>query len=273
MSSYHTSFKYLNKNSNTDFSMNILSFDPDNGSQDTFLGMDSVFTENYDGTKRYDYSAKYNSVASIVISLVKNNYEDLSTIELRALYKWLSGAKNSSWLDLYNGDNIDYSFLGKFTKIEAYKLDARTIGVTVTFESVSPWAYSPIQTETIQVDGTISKTINNLSDDLYTYVYPKIVYTNTSNAVSGTSDFFSILNAATQDTTKLTGIVSNEVVTMDSNQIIYSNVNAKLYGDNFNMKWFKLVSGNNVLTINGVGTMVITYRYPIKIGDCAIDLN
>ena len=53
----------------------------------------------------------------------------------------------------------------------------------------------------------------------------------------------------------------------------------KVFGDNFNFVWPRLVPGINRFTIEGNvkgsedGTMQFTYRYPMKIGDCAMDTD
>ena len=76
MSSYHDSFTYKKKNSFTDMNLIISSFEPDEGFTETFLSMDPVYEDNFDGTKQYSYGAKYNSKANIAITLVKKDYSD-----------------------------------------------------------------------------------------------------------------------------------------------------------------------------------------------------
>jgi hypothetical protein len=142
MASYHSSFSYNDKNSAKNYGLIITSFEPDNGFVDSFLAMDNVSDDYYDGTKKYNYGAKYNTQASIQITLIKRDGSDMTLNEFRAYSRWLTGAHVDSWLDMYVGDMFVYSFLGKFTNLEQYKLDGRTVGIRMTFSSVSPWAYS-----------------------------------------------------------------------------------------------------------------------------------
>lgn len=154
MSSYHDSFTYKNKNSFTDMNLIISSFEPDDGFMDTFLSMDPVFEESFDGSKIFSYGAKYNTQAKINITLVKKDGSDFSIQEFRNCARWLTGARTDSWMDMYigplgvddNNDNIDdnivYSFLGKVTNLQQRKLDGRTVGLQVEFSSVAPWAFS-----------------------------------------------------------------------------------------------------------------------------------
>ena len=123
----------------------IASFEPDNGFTDTFLSMDSVYEDNYSGTRRFSYGAKYNTVANIDITVIKQDGSDFSTQEFRQYAQWTTGARTDSWLDMYAGDQFVYSFLGKFINLQHYRLDARTVGLKLTFESVAPWAFSAKQ--------------------------------------------------------------------------------------------------------------------------------
>jgi hypothetical protein len=111
MASYHTSLSYLGKNS-ADEGYIITSFEPDDGFKDAFLDMDQIIEDYYDGTKKFLYGTRYNSTAVISITLVKMDGTDWSVNDNRKALKWLTGARTASWLDLYQGDNIKYSFLG-----------------------------------------------------------------------------------------------------------------------------------------------------------------
>lgn len=144
MSSYHSSFSYRDKNS-LDEGLIIVSFEPDVGFMDSFLAMENVSDDYYDGTKRFDYNSKYSSQSEIQITLIKKDGTDMTINDFRSYARWLTGARVNSWLDMYVGSTVVYSFLGKFLNFEQYKYDSRTVGIRLTFSSVSPWAYSPEQ--------------------------------------------------------------------------------------------------------------------------------
>lgn len=356
MSSYHSYFTYRDYSS-IGKGLIICAFDADVGNTSAFLGMDSVYDDNAYTGVRYDYGAKYNEVANIRITLITFDGSDFSVERFRDVARWLSGATKSSWLDLYEGHALAYSFFCKCVNIEHYKLDGRTIGITATFESVSPWAYSPLQTITRQVVNRSLEeykdsweqresykelaevlagaekhgwpiVINNLSDERYSYLYPNIEFSNklvykftgdgetdkfvlrhrvpniTSVTVGGNEvdDYFYkegviifkeppthdapicinghfgetpllILNKTTGEFTAIYNIAVDETITINSNQIIHSNKNSRIFGDDFNFVWPRLVYGDNVITTAGTGTLKITYRYPVKIGDCVINVN
>lgn len=165
MSSYHDSFTYKNRNSLKDMKLIIASFDPDNGFIDSFLSMESIYEDNAFGTRRFSYGAKYNSVATIDITVIKNDGTEFSMSEFRAIAQWITGARTDSWLDMYIDNEIVYSFLGKFIDLQPYRSDSRTAGLKLTFESVAPWAYSGPQT--VDVNFGQQLYVNN---DGYLYV-------------------------------------------------------------------------------------------------------
>ena len=153
MSSYHDSFDYRGKNSFTDMNLIISSFEPDDGFTETFLSMDPVYEESFDGSKIFSYGARYNTQAKINITLIKKDQSDFTMKEFRDCARWLTGARTDSWLEMFVGpsrdakgnklnENIVYSFLGKITDLQQYKLDGRTVGFQIVFSSVAPWAFS-----------------------------------------------------------------------------------------------------------------------------------
>jgi hypothetical protein len=332
MSSYHTSFTYKDKNS-WDEGLIIAAFEPDNGFRDSFLSMDNISDDYYDGTKRFDYGSKYNTSAEIQITLIKKHDADMSLKEFRNYAKWLTGAKTNSWLDMYVGDHFAYAFLGKFTNFEQYKLDGRTIGIRLTFSSLSPWAFSAPQVfdcdigqeldlleennEAIVVkksaeyvpfgiddngvlcanaldensyfivdekgvayiDTSYRTIINNKSDDLYTYIDLDIDYINKNS-----TEVF-IKNNTLNEETVIKALDTNEIISISAKQFIVSyslndkgervqNVH-KIFGDDFNFVWPRLAPGENDFEVygSGHGKAQFTYRYPMKIGDCTIDID
>lgn len=269
MAVYQKHFNYQNK-SNTDFGLYVVTFSPDNGESESYLSMESIYTDNYNGTMRYDYGAKYDATTMLYITMIKDNYSDFSQTELRQILNWLTGLRQVSWLDLYkdDSDEISFSFLGRVTDVKLQKMDARVIGLKVEFTSVSPWAYSGIRQYDLSLDGSeLLYPILNASDEDSVYVYPKIVFTN-KNA----NGSLQLLNITTNKITTLKNLAMNEIVTMDSNKIIYSDNSSKIFGEDFNYQWLCFVQGYNYLKITGTGHLVIEYRDIFKVAE-AFDGN
>ena len=317
MSSYHSGFSYLDKNS-TDEGFIIASFEADSGFVDTFLGMDQITTDSYDGTKKNMYGAKYNTTATISITLIKADNSDFSVADNRRVLRWLTGNRQASWLDLYCGKNFAYSFLCSPTATQQYKMDGRVVGIKIDFTSLTPWAYSApqhfsgyigegmleINTEDVVYKGGDeamlgvdengvlyndendetkffgmdengymdsselgSMYIDNQTDDLYTYINLDVQYQN------GTCTTMSIINSTLDEKTVINNVSAYENISLSSGQFIISDIPNKIFGDSFNFVWPRLCPGINIISIDGDGKGYVefTYRYPIKIGDCAID--
>lgn len=313
MSSYHSSFRYLNKDSMKNFKWIIAHFDADSGETDSFLSQEQVFSDTYRGTHRILYGTKWNAVATIKITVIKQDGTDFSVSECREAYRWLTGNPNASWLDLCVGDDIKYSFLVTVQDIKLQKMDARTVGLNIYFESISPWAYSSVQTlscsfgqtlsvdsgvlyetsetdafmvdssgvvsndnvlsvtedGTLYIDNSVVLNIDNATDDLYTPVYLNTVFTNKN------SDYVSIRNATTGEETIIRNMSKNETITLSAEQFIISDIPGKIFGNTFNFVWPRLRPGENrfVISGSGCGAVDFSYRYPIKIGDCVIDID
>lgn len=318
MLSYFPSFQYMGLNSLKDKKLIVVAFDADQGEHETFLSMDCIYTEKADGTRRLDYGAKFNSVATIKISVIKANHKDFTVAEVRDFLRWTTGIRKNSYLDLMVGNKIKYSFLGRVTNAYQQKLDARTVGLSIEFTSVSPWAYSPLQTIScsfgqdlflvddgvvtkgqdvallnvdnksvlyngtdggvgifnitddgiVNIDNSVRLYIDNQSDDLYTYVNLNTKFVNDN------SDYISIKNNTIGEETIIEDMLQNEVIQLSAEQFIVSDVPyRKNFGSTFNFIWPRLAPGINEIVISGSGKghVEFTYRYPVKIGDCAID--
>lgn len=269
MSVYHNSFTYLGTNSLTDKNWIIAHFDPDSGETDSYLTKEQIYSDSYDGTRRILYGNKYSTVATPVITVLKQDGSDFSLEDLRQAYKWLTGNPSSSWMDFYMGDEVKYRLLCTIQDVKPYKMDARTVGLSIYCESLSPWAYSSPQIVSQALTGEETIYIDNQSDDLYTYTYLNTVYENTNG------DSLKIVNKTLNDeTTEIyNGIAINEKVTLSDGMTITSDKDGKVFGSSFNFTFPRLKAGINELVVTGKGNITFEYIHCIKMGDMAVTLN
>ena len=331
MSSYHSSFTYLNKNSAEEGFM-LASFEPDDGFVDTFLDTEQVTDDSYDGVRKFYYGNKYTNKATISITLVKLDGSDFSVADNRKILRWLTGCRTTSYLDLYEGDTFVYSFVGNFTSMQQYKMDARILGIRATFTSTYPWAWSAQQPESnrefdcyigeesLEMDSNgvlykggsnpylntntdgmlfngdvvsgktfnisdngilyndvqVETTLKNESDDLYSYINLDVVYVNEVGVTNENGAELIIENVTTGECTHITNISQGEEIKLAAGQFIISSIPNKIFGDSFNFVWPRMVPGvDNKFVINGTGkgSVKFSYRYPIKVGDCAVDVD
>ena len=330
MAIYHPKISFHGQ-TNYDLELIVSTFNPDNGEVDSYLDMEPVYTDSYDGTIRTDYGAKYKSVATPSITFIEVNGSDINPYKVRNVLRWLTGSRKNSWMDVCDKDGeIVCSYLGRFTDVKLQKEDARVIGIVAYFTSVSPWAYSKVQSPVVvNVNGETEFAIDNLSDDLYSYVYPKISFKNGKNQnkfsitnstiVEGNAvehfigngekkeykldNYFYNDSSVTIDGNKTTqykynkdtgnlefdiapfsgsmievnskirnrssfnNLQQEEVITIDNNFVAYSDNDKRIFDDDFNFVFPRLIPGTNKFFADGVGTLTLEFRYPMKVAD------
>ena len=330
MAIYHPKISFHGQ-TNYDLELIVSTFNPDNGEVDSYLDMEPVYTDSYDGTIRTDYGAKYKSVATPSITFIEVNGSDINPYKVRNVLRWLTGSRKNSWMDVCDKDGeIVCSYLGRFTDVKLQKEDARVIGIVAYFTSVSPWAYSKVQSPVvINVNGETEFAIDNLSDDLYSYVYPKVSFKNGKNQnrfsitnstiVEGNAiehfigdgekkeykldNYFYNDGSVTIDGNKIiqykynkdtgnlefdiapsrgslieinskirnrasfSNLQQEEVITIDNNFVVYSDNDKRIFDDDFNFVFPRLIPGTNKFFADGVGTLTLEFRYPMKVAD------
>lgn len=268
MSSYHTSFTYLNKNSYDDFKLQIVHFEGgDSGEVDSYLSQEAVYADSPRGTKRTMYGTKYNSVALLQITVMRPDGAEFGIEKTRELNRWLTGSNKYSWMDLYVGDEVKYRMHCFIQDVKPYKIDSRIIGFVITAESSSPWCYSNLQTISQTITGDEILQINNHSDDLYTFTDMRTVFKNS------TGSSLTITNNTVGETTIINKLTANEVITLSENMFITSDKQTRIFGNDFNYVWPKLKAGMNDFSISGDGSISFEYIYAMKVTDCVGDLN
>ena len=330
MAIYHPKISFHGQ-TNYDLELIVSTFNPDNGEVDSYLDMEPVYTDSYDGTIRTDYGAKYKSVATPSITFIEVNGSDINPYKVRNVLRWLTGSRKNSWMDVCDKDGeIVCSYLGRFTDVKLQKEDARVIGIVAYFTSVSPWAYSKVQSPVVvNVNGETEFAIDNLSDDLYSYVYPKVSFKNGKNQnrfsitnstiVEGNAiehfigdgekkeykldNYFYNDSSVTIDGNKIiqykynkdtgnlefdiapsrgslieinskirnrasfSNLQQEEVITIDNNFVVYSDNDKRIFDDDFNFVFPRLIPGINRFFADGVGLLTLEFRYPMKVAD------
>ncbi len=139
-----------------------VSFDSDDGETSSFLSREAIASESYKGDFRHIHNYKWNEVFSPKFTFVKKDFSDFNKSELRRLYTWLTSKPTADFITVYYDDSevISWEALGGFIECSAYKIaNNRTVGVVATFESVSPFAFSPLQIITKDVSKEIDTTM------------------------------------------------------------------------------------------------------------------
>ena len=100
---YHPKIEFRNR-SNYDEKLIVSTFNPDSGETDTYLTMEPVYSESYDGAMRTDYGAKYTDVAKPSVTFIDIDGEDIQPYKVRSVLRWLTGSRQNAWMNVYNVD-------------------------------------------------------------------------------------------------------------------------------------------------------------------------
>lgn len=260
---YQPKIEFKGRN-NYDEQLIVATFNPDSGETDSYLTMEPVYTESYDGSMRTDYGAKYNDVAKPSVTFVDPDGEDIQPYKVRSILRWLTGSRQNAWLNVYNRDDeISFSYLGRFTDVKLQKMDARVVGICAYFTANNPWAYSEVQRVPMNVNGQdIKFNIQNDSDDIYSCIYPYMTFKNKNNGAS-----FSLKNTTLGTETIFKNLQQDELVTINNNFVVYSDNDKRIFDDDFNFVFPALAAGVNQFKVTGNGELVIKFRYPMKVAD------
>lgn len=178
-----------NKMSSLEFDLwTECAFDSDNGDTETHLSREAIISESYDGTLNRAHGYKWNESFTFTITFIKQNYGDFTPQENRAILKWLTSSKNASFIDIYADDSevVSWSALGNFINVSQYKLaNGRIVGYVAEWESVTPWALSPLRTVTKDVSNPADNaiTIKVDTDEPESAIYPRITIQQNSTFV------------------------------------------------------------------------------------------
>lgn len=164
-----------------------LSFDSDDGEVSTYLSREAVASETHRGDFKRVSSYKYSEVLAPTITFIDKDFGEFDFDRQRRILKWITSKDTASFLTIYHDDSevISYEILGGFTEIQTYKTgNGRVVGFTATFESISPFAFSPLYTLTKNVASPSDNkiTINLETDDLMP-VYPRITIQQSDNII------------------------------------------------------------------------------------------
>ena len=153
-----------------------VAFDSDHGESDSFLNREAIASESHNGHFKRVHNYKYGDVFAPTFTFIKRGFGNFSFEEQRKILSWLTSKSTASFLTVYYDDSevVSFELLGAFTDIKTYKLaNGRTVGFTAVFESVTPWALSPIKTTVLDVSNQ-SVEIELSLDEPETPIYPYI---------------------------------------------------------------------------------------------------
>ena len=261
---YGKSFSY-NNISSEDYDLRILNFET-GGLKDGPAGGDSAIYQKwiYRRSKPLFYGRTRNVPLEFDLTIGSENA--ISGDMRHLIESWLVGRNNYLPLQIAQSDIDGIIFNVIFTKSNNKYIGNLNYAMTLHAQCDAPWGFSYPQTLTKSYvgDEIYNETFyfyNDSADD--DYLYPTISFTT-----SGIGTSFSLTNNTDNSRVfSFSDISAGETIDVDcSNQIISSDTGL-LRMDKFNRKFFRLLQGDNSLTLTGsVTNFEMTYQFAKEVG-------
>lgn len=185
--------------------------------------------------------------------------EEFSTEETRRLVRWLFGKSGYEWLQLCDLDYKDIYYRLIFTDIRPVAAGGKTVGFTLYAECDSPFAWSAEKVFLYKSlpDVVTTYLIANEADDC-DYIYPDLellCYSNTDISIINESD-------NNREMRWNNTPVSVQPIKIDGKNRV-CRLTDGLSMDNFNFEFFRLVPGDNVISLQGAFEARFSFREPV----------
>lgn len=182
--------------------------------------------------------------------------------EIETIAAWLTGHNKRKWLAIIQDDMESFRYKCFISELQLITYGDMPWAFSCKVSCDSPFAYSVPEEYPFTVDGEEQFRLFNRSS--YNGFYrPKIEISMNSG------DSISIQNLSDRNRTfKFTGLPGGKslVIYVDNkNQVITNNMDLNLY-PYFNMKFMRLVRGDNILKISGNATVKFICEFPVNIG-------
>ena len=186
-------FTFVNKKLSNFGSFKTVDFD--DGNSEIMLGLSREMEMGSTNTYRIEanyYGDKWSDVLQFEIHLIKDpclytSQEDMkfSKEEIRQIARWLTSPRYPQWVKFEydeEDDNKVKNYKVWFNNIEAWTVGGVVYGLRLFVSCTTPFGYTDeISSSYVNNGGYRNVTINNDSDELESYCYPKITINPNNN--------------------------------------------------------------------------------------------
>jgi len=212
-------------------------------------------------------SAQYSKKLEFEITIIKHCPVGYFTeYEIRDVLRHLTGMPYYQWSQLLT-DNPEENlyYFCRTTSAAFQKISGRVVGIILTMECDSPYAWSREYTYSYDIESDKTLVFYNNSDEFYDDYYPLVKITP-----NDTIEKLTITNITDNNREiVLLNISANETITMDSaKQMLSTTDEDKLLfiNDNFNFNWISFAPGRNELHFDQAVHVEFICRFPRKVG-------
>lgn len=247
------------------YDLRIADFDT-GGDVDSPAGSEMTIYEKYifRKSKAFYFGRSMNSPLEFDITLMSKS--PIDGVTRSAIQKLFLGQPTYKNFQIVQDDIADAVLEVLFTSATNKYIGNVQYGITLHGHCSSPWAHTFPKTKTYTFGGN---NVVNYDFSLYNdstdndYIFPLSVFT-----LNSVGNSFQLTNITDNNRIFLfTGLLPNEIITVDNfRQTVSSSTGLKRL-TNFNKHFFRLVPGNNELNVQaGIGTLTLTYSPTRNIG-------
>lgn len=200
------------------------------------------------------FGVNYHS-SPLQFKLIFGSMNPLDRYEIESISLWLTGHQDYCWLQICQPDLEHVQFRSIITQLTPITDGWLPYAFEATVICDCPYAYGFPFEYRYDIDKTANILFRNNSS-VREYIKPTLTYTSNYNGV------LSIVNHNDNEREfRLANIPSSTCVIIDNDHGIIQETAGKtnLYSG-FNLNFFRLVHGDNNLTISGNGTLIISGR-------------
>ena len=165
-----------------------VAMDSDNGEVSAYLNREAVASESHDGRYKRIHSFRYTETFAPKFTFIKSNFGDFTMEEVRVVLKWLTSKDTTALLETYYDDSnvVSWASIGGFVEPQTHKLaNNRTVAITATWDSISPFALSDLYNHTKTISAaTDNKLTINIDTDDNKPVYPRVTIQHNGSVVN-----------------------------------------------------------------------------------------
>lgn len=251
----------------SDFGLMVYHFGS-NGQEDVAFQNGDIVEDRIAG--RYDaltyglvqnQSLEYTLVFGANLASLDAN-SSIDRYEVEAIAAWLTGHSSRKWLTIVQDDMESFRYKCFISELRLITYGDMPWAFSCKVSCDSPFAYTFPEKRIYTVDG--SKQIRFFNRSSYNGFYRP----NLEIAIRS-GDSLTIQNASDKNRTfqfaELPGGGSLIIFVDNKNQVITNNMDLNLY-PYFNMKFLRLIKGDNILNITGNAEIKFICEFPVNIG-------
>lgn len=243
----------------------LMLYDIDRNGQDT-VGFGNkasiVETRTKNRITPLHFGVSYNE-RPLQFKLVFGSDRELDRYTLEEISMWLTGHQDYKWLTIEQPDLDMVQFRCLITELSPIMHGWLPVAFEATVTCDCPYAYGMPFEFSYQINGSLDVVINN-DGSVREHVKPKLLFVPSI----GTEELRIVNHSDGDREMRIKGIPasSSQILIDNENGVITELVSGVNMYDGFNMKFFRLTQGDNLLTIYGSGTLTISGRFLHNVG-------